>query len=436
MRSLAVYLNETRIGTLHETDDLWNFEYEVSWQESTNGFDLSPALPRSTRLYQDGASVRPVQWYFDNLLPEEKLREAVSREAGIRGDDAFALLEYLGRESAGSLILVPPDTPATKEGGGLQPLTDEVLSQRIQNIPRVPLSSTAPKRMSAAGTQNKLLVVYRDGALYEPTGSEPSTHILKPDNTSADYPATVINEYMIMKLAAALHLPVPQVYRRYVPEPVYIVERFDRYQDEGSTQRTHIIDACQLLNKSRLFKYTAATLDAMGETIERCTNKARTRIVLFQWLTYNILIGNNDNHLKNLSFRVDHEGIALCPLYDLLSTVVYHTRLFAQERADWPEVPLTISLPGCSAYNELNRPALLAAGEKLGLPARICERELTRISRALLAAMDELVRDIQTDNAALPEGSNRFLAGETRLLDAIRHIVTSEMLRKIPSPSA
>jgi serine/threonine-protein kinase HipA len=436
MRSLAVYLNETRIGTLHETDDLWNFEYEVSWQESTAGFDLSPALPRSRRVHHDGASVRPVQWYFDNLLPEEALREAISREAGIRGDDAFALLEYLGRESAGSLILVPSDTPATKERGGLQPLTDEVLSQRIQNMPRVPLSSTAPKRMSAAGTQNKLLVVYRDGVLYEPTGSEPSTHILKPNNTSADYPATVINEYMIMKLAAALNLPVPQVYRRYVPEPVYIVERFDRYQHEGRTQRTHIIDACQLLNKSRVSKYTAATLDAMGEIIERCTNKARTRIILFQWLTYNILIGNNDNHLKNLSFTVSQEGIALSPLYDLLSTTVYHTRLFAQERSDWPEVPLTISLPGCSAYNELNRPALLATGEKLGLPPRICEREITRITRALPAAMDELITGIHPDSAALPEGAHRFVAGETRLLNAIRHIVSSEMLGKLPSPNA
>ena len=94
---------------------------------------------------------------------------------------------------------------------------------------------------------------------------------------------------------------------------------------------------------------------------------------------------------------------------------------------------LTISLPACSAYNELNREALVAAGEKLGLPRRISERELTRISRALLAAMDELVRAIRTDSAGLPEGSNRFLAGETRLLDAIRHNVTAEMLSKISS---
>lgn len=87
--------------------------------------------------------------------------------------------------------------------------------------------------MSVAGAQNKLLVVYRDGQLFEPVGVEPSTHILKPDHISDDYPASVINEYVMMRLADKLGLGSPKVYRRYVPEPVYIVERFDRYADEA-----------------------------------------------------------------------------------------------------------------------------------------------------------------------------------------------------------
>jgi serine/threonine-protein kinase HipA len=118
-----------------------------------------------------------VQWYFDNLLPEENLREAISKEADIRGDDAFALLEYLGAESAGSLVLLPPDRTETGRGG-LQALSDNQLCERIRNLSRATLSSGAPKRMSAAGAQNKLLVVYKDNELYEPVGSEPSLPIL------------------------------------------------------------------------------------------------------------------------------------------------------------------------------------------------------------------------------------------------------------------
>jgi serine/threonine-protein kinase HipA len=114
-----------------------------------------------------------------------QMREALSKEARIRGDDAFALLEYLGAESAGSLDLLPPDK-SFNEPGGLKPLSDEEISRRSRDLPRATLSSGAPKRMSLAGAQNKLPVVYRKGALFEPIGSEPSTHILKPNHVSDD----------------------------------------------------------------------------------------------------------------------------------------------------------------------------------------------------------------------------------------------------------
>src|ERR1700736_2137722 len=203
MRTLTVYLNDSRIGVLTEGNDLWSFEYDTQWATAPDSFDLSPSLQRGRLTHHDGGSDRPVQWYFDNLLPEENLREAVSKEAKINGDDAFALLEYLGAESAGSLVLLPPDKDVN-EPGNLRPLCDDDLSQRIRNLPRATLSSDAPKRMSLAGAQNKLLVVLRDGALFEPMGSEPSTHILKPNHVSDDCPASVINEYLVMSLAHKL----------------------------------------------------------------------------------------------------------------------------------------------------------------------------------------------------------------------------------------
>ena len=68
-------------------------------------------------------------------------------------------------------------------------------------IDRARRSAAAPPNGCRWGAQNKLLVVYRDGALFEPIGSEPSTHILEPNQVSDDYPATVINEYLVMRLA-------------------------------------------------------------------------------------------------------------------------------------------------------------------------------------------------------------------------------------------
>jgi serine/threonine-protein kinase HipA len=431
MRTLTVYLNDSRIGTLSEGNDLWAFEYDTQWAKAPDSFDLSPSLQRAQLTHRDGGSERPVQWYFDNLLPEEDLRAAVSKEAAIDGDDAFALLEYLGAESTGSLVLLPPNKDV-HERRGLRALCDAELYQRIRNLPRATLTSGAPKRMSAAGAQNKLLVVYRDGTLYEPVGGEPSTHILKPNHLGDDYPASVINEYLVMSLALKLTLRVPTVFRRYTPEPVYIVERFDRYVDErGITQRRHVIDACQLLNKSRGFKYKSATLHALADMVAHCRNRASTRLRLYLWLVFNLLIANNDNHLKNLSFMVSGEGIELSPAYDMLSTAAYHTRAFADLRANWPAVELAIALPDAPTFGTVCRESVLRAGEALGVTRRICEREIDRLAHALPIALEELATAIATENARYPESVRVFLAGEVRLIRTLQHIIVPEMLKRV-----
>ncbi len=431
MRTLTVFLNDKPVGTLSEGEDLWSFAYNAQWVQAPDGFDLAPSLPRQERSHQDGGSSRPVQWYFDNLLPEETLRETVTKEAGIKGDDAFALLEYLGAESAGSLVLLPPSEKASTRNG-LQALSDAELSQRIRNLPRASLGSGAPKRMSVAGAQHKLLVVYRDNALFEPVGEEPSTHILKPNHTSGDYPSSVINEYLILRLADKLGLQAPPVYRKYVPEPVYLIARFDRHVDDaGRTQRRHIIDACQLLNKPRGFKNKSANLQTLSECVEKCRNRASARLRLYRWLMFNVLIGNDDNHLKNISFMVGAEGIDLSPHYDMLSTSVYRTVAFAEHRATWPEVEMMIPLPGASRFSQVTRESLLRAGEELGLPLRTSERELQRMLEALPLALAGLVQEIENQNEGYPAAVRVFLGAELRVVRAIQHIVVPYMLQRL-----
>lgn len=156
----------------------------------------------------------------------------------------------------------------------------------------------------------------------------------------------------------------------YVPEPVYIIERFDRFQNEqGNTQRRHVIDACQLLGKSRNFKNTSASLQTMAACIDQCRNRAIARQRLYRWLIFNVLTGNDDNHLKNISFMVSHEGIEVSPPYDMLCTAVYRTIAFADERATWPAVDMMIAFAGATKFGQVTREGMLQAGEALGLNA-------------------------------------------------------------------
>src|SRR5690606_4645859 len=115
-RELIALINSTRVGRLREENNLWAFEYEPQWIASDLAFDLSPHLPRSEGRIVDGTSIRPVQWFFDNLLPEEKTRDVLAREAKVDGSDAFGMLAYYGRESAGAITLQPQEEPESRSG--------------------------------------------------------------------------------------------------------------------------------------------------------------------------------------------------------------------------------------------------------------------------------------------------------------------------------
>ena len=442
MRSLKAYLDRRLVGTLNEGEDLWTFDYDPTWAAAEDAFDLAPGLPRTQLQHVDGGTLRPVQWYFDNLLPEELLRQAIQKEAGIKGDDAFALLEYLGAESAGSLTLLHggaslPDTHK------LRPLSLEVLSQRIANLPKQTLSSDSPKRMSLAGAQHKLLVVLgADGQLLEPEGATPSTHILKPNHPdSTSYPASVANEYVTMRLANAARLPVPSVQRLYVPDPVYVIERFDRRvtalspAPDGSprldVRRLHIIDACQLLNRSRLFKHSGASLAALKAVINATTNKALSRTRLFRWLVFNVLVANDDCHLKNLSFYVSHEGVQVAPHYDLLATGAYHIRAFTDDKARWPSVPMAITLPGAEVFGDVNYQAMLAAGLELGLSAPTARRIIEDVCKRVAKAIDVEIEAQTLLHAKVGAVAAVHFGAETRLLLVLKNIVLSEMLKRL-----
>lgn len=441
MRSLHVFIGRRLVGTLQEAGDIWRFDYDAQWSAGSDSFDLAPGLPRGQPSHLDGSTTRPVQWYFDNLLPEELLRQAITKEAEIQGDDAFALLEYLGAESAGSLTLLPPGQ-AVPDAGQLRPLPDADLSQRIANLPRQTLTAGAPKRMSIAGAQHKLLVVYHRGVLYEPEGAAASTHILKPNHPLAGaYPASVANEYLTMRLARAAGLLVPAVHIKYVPEPVYIIDRFDREASyprpskgkipTPQVERLHIIDACQLLNRARIFKHSGATLEALGDVIARTSNRLDTRLRLFRWLVFNAVVANDDCHLKNLSFNVSAHGIQLAPHYDLLSTGCYHTKAFADEDAKWPQVDLAIPLPHASQFGDVTKARMLEAGDALGVPRTTAERILTEVVDRVRAALPAELAALRAMHAALPPEAQVHAGGEDRLLRVMENIVLAEMMDRL-----
>lgn len=435
-RYLQVQIGEHEVGTLFEANGLWSFQYSETWLQGRKAFALSPHLPLQPAPLVDGASVRPVQWYFDNLLPEESQRLLLASDAKLSAADAFALLAYYGSESAGSLTLLEADAALLVASNTAQRLllADIKLSERIKNLPRLPLTHGSPKRMSLAGAQHKLAVILDHDVLFEPVGAAPSTHILKPDHERRDlYPHSAVNEWFVMRLAERVGLLVPAVSRRYVPEAVYVVDRFDRHDIAGQWQRLHVVDACQLTGLDRSFKYTEGSVAKLVQLLGYCRSAASARTRLYAWLVFNVLVGNNDAHLKNLSFLVDDRGIELAPHYDLLCTVVYESTVYGGRQ--WPQ-DSTLAWPilGQSRFADINRTALLDAGVALGLQMATAKRVLDKMLSQIVDKAQSLYDEVSVENAQIVQGQPELgatMAGEARCLRAIIHNVIKPMAKQV-----
>ena len=89
-----------------------------------------------------------------------------------------------------------------------------------------------------------------------------------------------------------------------MPEPFYLIDRFDRVLHKNHWQRRHVIDACQLLGLDRSCKYLQGSMDNLAAQAKACRSPAVARTRLFSWLVFNVLTGNGDAHLK--SYLTNH----------------------------------------------------------------------------------------------------------------------------------
>lgn len=419
VRELAASINGQAVGMLRDEGGFWTFQYDPAWLANPRRYAISPSLPLRAEKIVDSGSLRPVQWFCDNLLPEEQARELLAKDAAVDVDDAWGLLAYFGAESAGAITLLPPGVaPAAP---GLRLLPDGELQRRIDELPRRSLSADSPKRMSLAGAQAKLPVTLKDGQLYEPVGGECSTHILKPDSKIEGFPHTAINERFCMCLAAHAGLRVPPSEFRQAPSPIYLVGRFDRNFQPDSVERVHTLDALQLLSLDRRLKYSKASAQTLSECIKLCRTPAQVRVNLFRWAVFNVLIGNHDAHMKNVSFLTGPGGVTLAPFYDLVSTVVYATPEYDRRGPHWPEVELTMQLGRARHFSDVTREDVLEFGTQLGLKESVAAHLLS-LSVSLL-------------NHGLPAIADRFLAmatpGQGRVINAILAMPIKEMSARL-----
>lgn len=188
MRQLNVFINGRQVGILFEGNDIWEFQYEKQWLEYERNYPICPQIPLKNEKQIDGSTKRYIQWFFDNLLPEEGARTLLAQDIKADEADSFGILAITGAESAGAITLINEDSGTIDSSVHI--LSSEELNARIKDLPDIPLNNKESKRMSIAGAQHKMLIIKDGDTFLEPGGSMPSSHILKPEQ----YWQTVRNE--------------------------------------------------------------------------------------------------------------------------------------------------------------------------------------------------------------------------------------------------
>lgn len=286
--------------------------------------------------------------------------------------------------------------------------------------------------MSLASAQEKLPVVMdASGNLYDPVGSQISTHILKPDALSEHYPASAVNEWYCARVAQELKFDVSKVELRYVPSAVYLIERFDRQYVGGVLERRHALNAAQLLSLSSGSKYTLAGPESLNRVVGLCRAKAPTRIALFRWTVLNLLIGNHDAHLKNLSLYAGREGYWLAPHYDLVSTVSWARPDLVAQGPCWPNFELTHPIGDAKFFADLRRRNVLEFGEAMKLPPKAVEHELNQLLGRILEAADKVKAEFE-QRTDVPQNMR---AGQLYMINGFRHMPIAEIHRQLTDQS-
>lgn len=272
------------------------------------------------------AGARP---FIENLLPEGPALDECCRELGVAPGDVFGLLRARGGDVLGDLMFCEGDPPRS-EDDAYQVLTRAELIDMFRDARGVSRANGS-SRLSLAGTQMKTGLARISGEASSvrwcvPRGRAASTHILKK-SLSAD---VLEIEYLCMRAAAAMGIECAAVELIDLGVPVLAVERFDREAlpvREGRpprVRRLHSEELAQVLGVCPAMKYrelgpsTAARIARLIR-LHSC-QVARDLEGFARIALFNYLVGNCDNHLKNLSFRWRDDRMSLAPAYDLVST--------------------------------------------------------------------------------------------------------------------
>ncbi len=370
--SIEVNGKQTNVGEIVGEDAYSaSFKYSDTWRNSIHAAPISISLP----LREQAFSPRETRNFFEGLLPEGFLRKTIAESNQIDQSDYLTLLELLGAECLGA-VQIEGDRSNDDTSRGYHRLDADTLWNLAREGAEKSAELVVESRLSLTGASGKI-GVYRDsdGNWYLPSGSAPSTHILKQSHIR--YRHIVQNEQLCQLTAQLLGIDIPKSTviscgndDRH-EEVLFATERFDRTFDGSISTasgmpcplRLHQEDFGQAMGIIPADKYERTDAKYMKKMFdllrERSASPVEDQIKLWDMIVFHYLAGNTDGHIKNFSllYGKDLKRIRLAPAYDMISTVIYDTH----------SSQMAFAIGGIRNWTEIDRMAFVRAVDEIGL---------------------------------------------------------------------
>ncbi|MBN8868246.1 MAG: HipA domain-containing protein [Solirubrobacterales bacterium] len=323
---LTVWLDDRPIASLTRGEKPGHVNCAYA-DEAFNGWAMNtPLISCSLPLVTGPQEATP---FFRGLLPEGNALRILAEKANVVVTDTFGMLQRYGKDVAGALVVAsePPDASLYKSDS----LDEGHLAEVIRDLDENPLGIVDDSELSLAGMQDKVLLVKDSSGWARPRRGMPSTHILKVNDLA--HARLVRSEGECLDLARSVGLTtVENEIQAFSGRDCIIVSRYDRTREEGRVRRLHQEDICQALGVDPMvgervkyeshggpgLKDVAKLLDDYADDAQRELDR------LVEAVTFTVLIGNADQHGKNLSLLHGPDGeVSLAPLYDTVPTVLW-----------------------------------------------------------------------------------------------------------------
>lgn len=216
---------------------------------------------------------------------------------------------------------------------------------------------------SLAGAQAKTALRWDGRRWGRPSGSEATTHILKPSASALEHQA--LNEHLCLAAARLLGLAaaVTRV-QNFGETTAIVVQRYDRMESEGQLRRVHQEDFCQALEAmpANMYQHDGgpSVADIAG-VIRRVTTADQTAAQVERFvsaLAFSWVIAGTDAHAKNYSLLLSGPQVRLAPIYDVHSVLPYLTgevRGLEPGRVSVHKAQLAMRIGSKYGINEIDR---------------------------------------------------------------------------------